>query len=221
MQQEHEDALVVGATGGVGRALCGRLTAAGRTVHAVGRNAGRLRELVRETGVLPYQADLTDLGAAEAVAHRLQGAPIGLAIAAIGGWYVAEPVRSLPIERWNATLASNLTTHFVALRSFAPVLGGRHPVYLALNGIAGHYPCQGSAAISVAGAAQSMLLDVAAAEGVGTLALAELFIDTPIALPGAPAPDEPSHDIDEVLAAIGRLVASAQADGVVHREHLG
>ncbi|MFV0533662.1 MAG: SDR family NAD(P)-dependent oxidoreductase [Cumulibacter sp.] len=223
MDQPISDVLVAGATGGVGRALCARYAADGVRVHAVGRDPRRLDALAAATGALTYRVDLTDADAANALASELRDYAIPLAIAAIGGWYVAEPGLALSVSRWQRTIDSNLTAHFIAARTFAAVLRGPRPVYLALNGIASHYPCEGSLAISVAGIGQRMMLDVLAAEGrAEPLTFAELVIDTPVDLPGADDDyDEPTHTVEQVHEAIESLRVRAPEAGVVSRAHLG
>jgi 3-oxoacyl-[acyl-carrier protein] reductase len=57
--------LVTGATGGIGRAVCAALVAAGRRVVATGRDRARLAELARAYGahVLTVPCDLSEPGA--------------------------------------------------------------------------------------------------------------------------------------------------------------
>lgn len=222
MRQFPRSALVIGATGTVGAALCAHLAADDVDVHAVGRNRPRLDEVAARTGARPYAVDLTDLDAALSVAGQIADAGCELAVAAVGGWYVAERTLALPGPRWRETIDGNLTTHFTAARAFAPALTGPRPVYLALNGIASHFPCEGSVAISVAGAGQRMLLDVLAAEGRDeAVTYAELVVDTPILLPGQTHDvDEPTHQMAEVYAAVLDLAASPATPGLALRRHL-
>lgn len=223
MSQEWARVVVLGATGAVGGALTRAFAADGAHVHAVGRNAAKLRALASIRGVQTHQVDLTDAAAAQRVAGQLDGAGVELAVAAIGGWYVAEPGLDLPLRAWRETIDSNLTTHFVAARSFAPVLSGERAVYLALNGIASHYPCEGSIAISVTGAAQRMMLDVLAAEAAeNPLSYAELVVDTPILQPGQVHDvAEATHTTEQVYRAVRDLASSTPTPGTVLRRHLG
>lgn len=52
--------LLTGATGGIGRALARRLTAAGATLLVTGRRAAELDTLAREVDARPVRADLAD-----------------------------------------------------------------------------------------------------------------------------------------------------------------
>lgn len=223
MPDERPSVLVIGATGTVGGALCGLLSDDGYQVHAVGRDREALQRLADRTGAQAHRADLTDLSSALDAARELRDSGIDLAIAAVGGWYVEERGLELPMARWDSTIASNLTAHFVAARAFGQVLDGSSPVYLALNGIASHQPCEGSIAICVAGAGQSMMLDVLAAEGRGERpSYAELVVDTPILLPGQThEKDEPTHSLSQVYSAIRDLAAQEHRPGEVTRRHVG
>lgn len=221
---DHEpNVLIIGATGSVGRELVRLYTADGARVHAVGRNPERLAAVATATGAHTYPVDLSGPEGAAETAEILREQQISVAIASVGGWYVAEPGLQLPMSTWTSTIESNLTAHFVAARAFAPVLQGDRPVYLALNGIACHYPCEGSIAISVAGVGQRMMLDVLAAEGRHQpTTFAELVVDTPIVVPGGPAQDdEPASTVEQVYEAIRALVSGPAAPGTVARAHLG
>lgn len=223
MAQRSTKVIIIGATGAVGRELTRLFAADGVQVHAVGRDPERLAALAAEHGAKTYPVDLTDAEQTAAAATALHAERVPLAIAAVGGWYVAEPGLTLPLERWTATIDSNLHAHFVAARAFAPVLDGDRPVYLALNGIASHHPCEGSIAISVAGAGQRMMLDVLAAEGRHRpTAYAELVVDTPILQAGQPHPkDEPTHTFEQVYDAVLAVAERSGDPGAVARTHLG
>lgn len=60
---DYRTALVTGASGGMGRAIAGRLAAKGLTVYALARNEARLQELADECGVVPLVLDVTDTAA--------------------------------------------------------------------------------------------------------------------------------------------------------------
>lgn len=189
---EREAIVVVGATGFLGSRLARLLANHGEHVIGVGRDSERLTAL---GGIIPtYQVDLTDARQAAITAGKIvtDVGPPRAVIAALGGWYVEDETVDVTIERWEGTLRANLTTHFVSAKSFAPALGGADPSYIALNGIASHYPCVGSVAVSAAGAAQRMLIDVLAAEAIGqTVRFHELVVNTPVLDPGE------EHDKDE------------------------
>jgi 3-oxoacyl-[acyl-carrier protein] reductase len=114
--------LVTGGGGGIGSA-CVRAFAAERARVAVHyrTSADRAEELARETGGVALQADLTVEDEVERLfetaERELGGVDVCAAVA--GTWPRAdEPVWELPLERWEATLRTNLTLTFLTARGF-------------------------------------------------------------------------------------------------------
>ena len=60
---DYKTALVTGAAGGMGAAITERLCAKGLTVHALSRNAEKLKELEDRFGAIPQVVDVTDTDA--------------------------------------------------------------------------------------------------------------------------------------------------------------
>lgn len=93
------------------------------------------------------------------------------AVAALGGWWMGTPLLELAPAAWRVLVESHLTSHFLAARALVPLLaaasgpGAGDPAYVALNGAAARQPMALSGPVSVAGAGQTMLLDVLRAEG--------------------------------------------------------
>lgn len=71
--------IIIGATGGVGRALTHRLAAAGTPLHLIGRGAAALTALGTEVGASVATADATDADALAAAVAAAGGAIAGLA----------------------------------------------------------------------------------------------------------------------------------------------
>ncbi|MCA3555822.1 SDR family oxidoreductase [Aestuariivirga sp.] len=71
--------IVIGATGGIGAALCRRLAAAGHTVHAIGRDAAKLGALTAGTGGSFAVADVTSRAQLEAAIKAAGPSVSGLA----------------------------------------------------------------------------------------------------------------------------------------------
>ncbi|GGO38626.1 oxidoreductase [Gemmobacter aquaticus] len=69
---DYRNALVTGASGGMGRAIAERLCAKGLTVHALARNASKLAELQAACGAVPHAIDVTDTGAVTALLADLE-----------------------------------------------------------------------------------------------------------------------------------------------------
>jgi 3-oxoacyl-[acyl-carrier protein] reductase len=115
--------VVTGASGGIGSA-CARAFAAEGARVAVHYHRGRERAeaVASELGGAPViGADLTDEAEVDrlfAVARTALG-PIDICAAVAGMWPSAdEPVWTLELTRWEATLRANLTATFLTARAF-------------------------------------------------------------------------------------------------------
>ena len=114
--------LVTGGAGGIGSACVRAFAAEGARVAIHYRTSGdRAEELARETGGIALPADLTVEHEAaelfEAAERELGGVDVCAAVA--GFWpREDEPVWRLPLERWEATLRTNLTATFLTARAF-------------------------------------------------------------------------------------------------------
>jgi 3-oxoacyl-[acyl-carrier protein] reductase len=110
--------LVTGGAGGIGSA-CVRAFAAedARVVVHYNTSRERAEELAAEVGGEAIQADLTD----ETQVDELfaQSGDVEVCAAVAGLWpREDEPVWQLPLERWEATLRTNLTATFLTARGF-------------------------------------------------------------------------------------------------------
>jgi 3-oxoacyl-[acyl-carrier protein] reductase len=118
--------LVTGGAGGIGSACVRTFAAEGARVAIHYRTSrDRAEELARETGGAALRADLTDedevAALFEAAERELGGVDVCAAVA--GFWPRAdEPVWGLPLERWEATLRTNLTATFLTARGFLRVV---------------------------------------------------------------------------------------------------
>jgi 3-oxoacyl-[acyl-carrier protein] reductase len=119
---EGTGALVTGASGGIGSAVARALAAEGARV-AVHYHTHRetAEALAAEIGGVPLSADLRDPDEADALVPAAVAALGRLdACVANAGTRPSEdvPIADMPIDRWRATLDSNLTATFLTARAF-------------------------------------------------------------------------------------------------------
>lgn len=114
--------LVTGGAGGIGTAVCRAFSAEGSKVAVHYRNSAEpAAALAAEIGGVALGADLRH---PEAVDRLFEEALEGLGrldvVVANAGYWPREdvPVWEMPLERWEATLASNLTATFLTARAF-------------------------------------------------------------------------------------------------------
>ena len=114
--------LVTGGAGGIGSACVRAFAAEGARVAIHYRTSrDRADELARETGGIVLQADLTVEEEVDRLFESAHSQLGGLDVcAAVAGFWPREdePVWQLPLERWEATLRSNLTATFLTARGF-------------------------------------------------------------------------------------------------------
>lgn len=168
----HLDRVVVvaGGTGLVGRHVVRALLEAGARVLVPSRRP------VAEVGELGSWAPadrlhLVHVPSWDDPAELLEAAARwrpDAAVASLGGWWIGTELVDLAPDTWRRLVADHLTAHFLAARTLAPLVAdGADPVYLALNGAAAREPMALSGPVSVAGAGQTMLLDVLRRETIG------------------------------------------------------
>jgi len=113
---------VTGGAGGIGSACVRAFAAEGARVAIHYRtSAERADELARETGGVAVRADLTLEDEVERLFDEAERQLGGVDVcAAVAGFWPRddEPVWRLPLERWEATLRTNLTATFLTSRAF-------------------------------------------------------------------------------------------------------
>jgi NAD(P)-dependent dehydrogenase (short-subunit alcohol dehydrogenase family) len=116
--------LVIGAAGGIGTALCRRLSARGARLIIAGRDEGRLQSLQREVPSEVVPLDARDMPALVVAVNaaierhgRLDGA-VNLA-----GSIVLKPAHATSPDDFDDVIATNLRTAFALVRAVAPAMG--------------------------------------------------------------------------------------------------
>jgi len=216
-------ALVTGAAGGIGSAICERLIADGYDVLAVD-----LQPAADGPGV-PFAADLTDPaqnGAAVDEAVRRFGR-LDLLVPNAGVQHVA-PVQEFPVERWDTLIALLLTSPFLLARRAWPALresgAGRIVVIASAHALVAS-PFKSayvSAKHGVLGLVKTLALE-GAQSGIAATAVCPGYVRTPL-VERQIADQARVHDLaeDEVLErvilarhAVKELIEPAEVADVV------
>jgi 3-oxoacyl-[acyl-carrier protein] reductase len=120
-------AVVVGGSKGIGAATCRMLGNQGSAVVVNGRDTDSIEAVVRDIEnaggrAIGVAADALDLGAMEAMRRRTEKAfgPADILIAFAGGFKSYQAVHEITEADWRAVMDSNVTTTFLAVKSFLP-----------------------------------------------------------------------------------------------------
>ena len=128
----QKTALVIGASGGLGRAIASMLAEEGYSLALVGRDIAKLQN-VRDSmgsaaqGALLLSCDLTDRAQAQAMVEQVlaQLNYIDVLICAAGMNVRQRSLRSLDPADWDRVIAANLTTAFNAIHFVLPSMRAR------------------------------------------------------------------------------------------------
>ena len=121
-------AIVTGATSGIGRATALRFADAGARVMAVGRNAQKLKEVVKEIEgkggeALSIRADVTVQPIARRVVAQTTEAFGGVDILVNAAGHIANgTIENTPLASWDAMLNVNLRAVFNLMQQAVPSL---------------------------------------------------------------------------------------------------
>ena len=201
--------VVAGGTGAVGEGLVRGLLRAGATVAVPSRDEARLAALRERLGDAagdrfhPVVGNVGVVKGAEALRDELVArlGRVDHAVASLGGGWSGPPLAELSIGDWRRVLDDNLTAHFVAARTFLPVVAARAGgSYTFLVAPAGETPVPGASPVSVAVAGLLMLKRAFAQEFRHTgVRVNEVMVYAPVTRDG-PSPDAPPDAItaDEV-----------------------
>ena len=128
----QKTALVVGASGGLGRAIASMLAEEGYALALVGRDLAKLETTRNELGAaaqgaLLLSCDLTDRAQAQAMVEQVLARMIfiDVLICAAGLNVRQRSLRSLDPADWDRVIAANLTTAFNAIHFVLPSMRTR------------------------------------------------------------------------------------------------
>ncbi|MFS8521714.1 MAG: SDR family oxidoreductase [Micromonosporaceae bacterium] len=215
--------VVAGGAGVAGESVASGLLRRGATVAITSRSRERVDRGCRwldSPRLHGFVGDMSRLEGAATVRDQITdrlGAIDGV-VASLGGWWEGPPLTELDLGTWERILADNLTSHFIAARTFLPALVGRpNAVYVTLGGVGATKAIPHAGPISVTGAAQTVLLQVLDAEKTG-VRLHEVRIMTPIVTHRW---DRPDRERDWLTGEeVGDYVASVVSDDFPLRDEL-
>lgn len=118
-----EKVIVIGATGGVGQALCHTLKARGAQLFVGGRNSEKVAQLSQalDCGGMPVDASkLSEVESFFKEAAKNLGEVTG--VACLAGSLLLKPAHSTSEEEWRSTLENNLFSSFFVTRTAASLM---------------------------------------------------------------------------------------------------
>lgn len=162
--------LVAGGAGNVGEGIVEIFLAEGATVAVPSRreeSLNRLREYLGKMATerfVPLVGNIGTLAGAVEIRDRLLDklGRLDSVIVALGGWWTGNlPLTELSMDVWQQYLESNLTSHFVAAKTFLPVLANQdRSSYTLLGGSAAEIPFPNVSPVAITAAGQLMLAKV-------------------------------------------------------------
>lgn len=110
--------VIVGATGGIGRALSGQLVERGDQVFAIGRREDALEQWRSEFGGGVARADAADWDELERAYQLAASSLTGIdGVVCLAGSVLLKPAHLTSASDWQATIAQNLTSAFGVIRA--------------------------------------------------------------------------------------------------------
>jgi NADP-dependent 3-hydroxy acid dehydrogenase YdfG len=137
------NAVVTGASSGIGRAIAVAVAASARSLCLVGRDEERLEGVAREARakarfVLPYQADLTVDAAINVLGERLKHEFNGLDVLVhCAGAFALGSVEKTPVQELDALYRANVHAPLALTRTLLPLLIPRQGQIVFINSTQG------------------------------------------------------------------------------------
>jgi 3-oxoacyl-[acyl-carrier protein] reductase len=221
-------AMITGATGGIGRAIAGRLaqagyrlTLSGRDEAALGKLAGDLAGRGAESQVTPADMSSEDDIRALARAHAGRFGSLDLLVLSAGTG-TSGRIAGYPMRRFDRQMTVNVRAPFALIQACLPALrraaaarpahGARVAAIASMTGIASEpgLAAYGAAKAALISLCQSVNAEESAA-GITATAIAPGYVDTEMSAwvhdRIDPAQMIPPGDIAELILALARLSA--------------
>ena len=168
MSRLHDKiALIAGGAGQVGEGIVREFLREGATVIVPSRSKDKLALLPESPRLRTIVSDISSGAGAESVRNRIldEFGRLDCVVASIGSWWQGPHLVDVPLTEWTKVIDDRLTSHFIAARTFLPVLRGTPgSSYTMLNGGAAEAPVPHSGPVSIMAAAQLMMKDVLVVE---------------------------------------------------------
>jgi 3-oxoacyl-[acyl-carrier protein] reductase len=162
--------LIAGGAGNVGEGIVKVFLEKGARVVVPSRQSESLDRLRDYLGAqatdrfIPLVGNIATLEGAEQIHMDVLAKLGGLdaVVVSLGGWWTGNvPLTQVSMEVWQKYLESNLTSHFIAARTFLPALADRdNASYTLLGGSAAEMPFTNVSPVAITAAGQLMLAKV-------------------------------------------------------------
>lgn len=215
---EGKIALIAGGTGGVGEGITQAFLQEGATVVVASRkkeNLEKLRETIADSSTerfVPIVGDMSDTDSADNLRDQVldKVGRLDAVVASLNGrWNEDIPLTKTSLDDWKRMLDSNLTSHFIAARTFLPVLQ-RGSTYTLIGGGAADKAIPNYGLVCIPAAAEIMLTNILIEENKGSgVRINEVVLNSLIA-----TRERPNDGHPEWLTAseVGRYTAWLASD---------
>jgi NAD(P)-dependent dehydrogenase (short-subunit alcohol dehydrogenase family) len=216
-------ALVTGAASGIGRAVAGRLGAAGWAVAVLDVNADAAEAAADELGATAFAlpCDVSDPAAVEAAVAELGSRVERLeALVGVAGVEVSQAIATHRAEEWDRVLGINLTGQFLCMRFCAELLGRGRASIVCIGSPLGRAAYPNASAYAASKAGLEGLVRAAAVEwaprGVRVNCVLPGTTDTPL-LRGTATGPALERLLTEAAESVplGRVAQPAEIAGIV------
>lgn len=163
-------ALIAGGTGNVGEGVVRAFLKEGAVVVVPSRSKEALEQLrgllgsVATDHFVPLVAQMGQIEGAEHLRDEIldRFGRIDAVVASLGGsWDGNVPLIQVPMDTWQQYLVSNLTSHFIAARTFLPVLAQQKSgSYTLLGGAAAETVIPNYSVVAIPAAGQLMMAKI-------------------------------------------------------------
>jgi len=214
-----EHAVVTGAAGGLGRALCDELAKAGARVSALDIDEAALRSLASsdDSGrVRGHRLDITDAAACDDVFERLRAehGPVDLLINNAGITHFST-VADVALETISQVMAVNFTGAVNCTKAALPDLLARRGQVVVMSSVAGFAPLFGRCAYSASKHALHGFFETLRSEvaehGVNVLIVCPSFVDSQRDHPEAGSPYAGAARPGSARATVGEVISPESA----------